>query len=112
MPEDTTQSVRHQMPFLETMEKYIGIVDNAVYAAEILCPIKDRENVVVIGAIEDLKQCTGCPWQYFFDDIPGIEKDPNMFECKLLFIRRWLGERVPQHDIPDVPVKLITPDTD
>lgn len=96
-------SVRDHMPLWEKMLKFRGAIDNLLYSAEVNCPVKNRENVIIIGSIEDLAACKGCPWQYFFDDL-GIEPDENLFECRLIYLRRWLGEYVKQDDIPEVPL--------
>jgi hypothetical protein len=84
------------MKFAETMEKYHGIIDNAIYAAEILCPVKDREDICMISQSKDVANCKTCR---FKDDLDA--GDPAIFECSLLMLRRWCGDRVVQDDIKE-----------
>jgi len=93
-------SVRHALSFQETMKKYFGGIDSLIYAAEIACPVEDRDNVCFITQLPNLEQCDGCPFQYVFEDV--LKEDNDLFECKLLYLRRWCGDHFEQHDIPGV----------
>jgi len=94
------KSVRLAISFHETMKKYLGGIDNLIYAAEIACPVPNRDNVCFISELPDRTQCDGCPFQDFLDGV--ITKDDDIFECKLIYLRRWCGDHFEQHDIPGV----------
>ena len=94
------KSVRLTLSFQETMKKYLGGIDNLIYAAEMACPVPDRENVCFISQLPNPERCDGCPFQDFLDG--EITKDDDIFECKLIYLRRWCGDHFEQHDIPGV----------
>ena len=80
-----TDSVRHLMPFAETMQKYHGMIDNATYAAEIMC-----------GNLGDGCKESECP----FFRAPTKEKP--LIGCNLVTVRVAIGDHFEQHDIPGV----------
>ena len=88
--------------FEDLMRRYHGEIERMVSAAEVHCPVHDRENCCVIGQSNEKSKCNGCPFQDFFKK-DGLEKDPNLFECRLLFLRRWIGDHIP----PGEPVQEI-----
>ena len=78
---DNPDSVIKHQKFEDLMKRYHGQMENALYAAETICPTYPI--------------CEGCP----FLDMRYSRLEPPEEECKIRKIRTLLGDHVEQHDI-------------
>ena len=74
IPGQPDSVIKHEK-FSDLMQRYHGQMENALYAAEQICA----------GVTE--KECPGCSWSR------------GEGYCLLPYLRRRLGDHVPQHDI-------------
>ena len=87
-------SAKKHQSFEENMKRLHAEIERFTYAAEIACPVTDRDDCCVIGQSNETSKCNACAFKDTFDDIAGSD----VFECRLLFLRRWIGKHPEQHD--------------
>jgi len=88
-----SDSVRHQQTFTDTMARYHWDIERLVYSAEITCSENPLKEGVQLLPIPNTSKCCGCR---FLDKLDN--DDPTIWECSLIYIRRWVGDHVAQHD--------------
>jgi len=90
----TNDSVRHLQSFKDIMIKYHGEIERLVYASEILCWSNPKDAGAQLLPVPNTAKCFGCP---FLDKLDS--DDPEIWDCSLVFIRRWVGNHVKQDDV-------------
>jgi hypothetical protein len=78
-------SVRHLQKFEDSMKRYLGDIDRAVYSAEILCSMPHK------GAVCLVAYNTVCPFR--------VASSCNIFFCRIYSFRTLLGDHVKQDPI-------------